>query len=133
MLGRRAGIGLGGDDLYASLAGGLSVDEPALDLPLAIAIASSKRDQPVDPATVACGEIGLLGELRPVVGLDRRLREAARLGFRRALVPAAGPAPVADGLGGLDIVRVATLRDALRAALTAAAERPAEPVMEPAR
>jgi DNA repair protein RadA/Sms len=133
VLGRRAGIGLGGDDLYASLAGGLSVDEPALDLPLAIAIASSKRDQPVDPATVACGEIGLLGELRPVVGLDRRLREAARLGFRRALVPAAGPAPVADGLGGLDIVRVATLRDALRAALTAAAERPAEPVMEPAR
>jgi len=76
VLGRRAGIGIGGDDLYASLAGGLSVAEPALDLPLALAIASSKRDRPVDPSTVACGEVGLLGELRPVIGLDRRLREA---------------------------------------------------------
>ena len=80
------------------LAGGLSVAEPALDLPLAMAIASSKRDRPIDPATVACGEVGLLGELRPVAGLDRRLREAARLGFRRAIVPSAGNAPAIEGL-----------------------------------
>jgi DNA repair protein RadA/Sms len=133
VLGRRAGIGVGGDDLYASLAGGLSVAEPALDLPLAMAIASSKRDRPIDPATVACGEVGLLGELRPVAGLDRRLREAARLGFRRAIVPSAGNAPAIEGLVGLEVVRVATLRDALEVALAVPGEAPGRAVMEEAR
>ena len=68
--------------------------EPGLDLPLALALASSLRDRPVVPGTVAIGEVGLLGELRAVGGLDRRLREAARLGFARAIVPrrAAGTA-----------------------------------------
>jgi len=133
VLGRRAGIGIGGDDLYASLAGGLSVAEPALDLPLALAIASSKRDQPVDPSMVACGEVGLLGELRPVSGLDRRLREAARLGFARAVVPSAGAEPVAAGLGALEVVRVATLREALDACLGPGRDRAGRPVMEGAR
>jgi len=133
VLGRRAGIGIGGDDLYASLAGGLSVAEPALDLPLALAIASSKRDRPVDPSTVACGEVGLLGELRPVIGLDRRLREAARLGFARAIVPSAGPVPASAGLGSLEIVRVATLREALDACLGTGRERAVQPVMEGTR
>ena len=87
VLGRRAGIGLGSHDVYANLAGGLSVAEPALDLPLALALASSSRDRPIPPGTVAIGEVGLLGELRTVVGLERRLREAARLGFGRAIVP----------------------------------------------
>ncbi len=134
MLGRRAGIGVGGDDLYASLAGGLSVAEPALDLPLAMAIASSKRDRPIDAATVACGEVGLLGELRPVAGLDRRLREAARLGFRRAIVPSAGTAPATEGLGGLEVVRVATLREALEVAIAVRTPKSlARAVMEGAR
>ena len=84
VLGRRAGIGLGGHDVYANLAGGLTVAEPGLDLPIALALASSLRDRPVVAGTVAIGEVGLLGELRPVTGLDRRLREAARLGFARA-------------------------------------------------
>jgi DNA repair protein RadA/Sms len=132
VLGRRAGIGLGGDDLFASLAGGLSVAEPALDLPLALAIASSKRDQAIDPSTVACGEIGLLGELRPVIGLDRRLREAARLGFARAVIPSAGPGPMTDGLASLQVVRVATLREALDACLLRGRERVRQPVMETA-
>ena len=63
------------------------MSEPGLDLPLALALASSLRDRPVVTGTVAIGEVGLLGELRAVGGLDRRLREAARLGFTRALVP----------------------------------------------
>ena len=84
VLGRRAGVALGSHDVYANLAGGLSVAEPALDLPLALALASSSRDRPIAPGTVAIGEVGLLGELRAVVGLERRLREAARLGFRIA-------------------------------------------------
>ena len=87
VLARRGGIDVSGRDVYASLAGGLTVSEPALDLPLALAIASSQRDQALPADTLVCGEVSLLGEVRPVRGLDRRLREAARLGFRRALVP----------------------------------------------
>src|SRR5262249_56695368 len=77
VLGRRAGVGLGSHDVYANLAGGLGVQEPGLDLPLALALASSLRDRPIAAGTVAVGEVGLLGELRTVGGLERRLREAA--------------------------------------------------------
>jgi DNA repair protein RadA/Sms len=124
VLGRRAGVGLASHDVYANLAGGLSVAEPGLDLPLALALASSLRDLPVEPGTVAAGEVGLLGELRVVGGLERRLREAARLGFRRAIVPAGrGRAP---SVAGLDVIAVATLRDAIRAALATSETDPVE-------
>jgi len=116
VLGRRAGVGLGSHDVYANLAGGLGVSEPGLDLPLALALASSLRDRAIAPGTVAVGEVGLLGELRTVGGLERRLREAARLGFRRAIVPAVGRGPLL-AVPGLDVVAVATLREAIRAAL----------------
>jgi DNA repair protein RadA/Sms len=116
VLGRRAGIGLSGHDVYANLAGGLSVTEPGLDLPLALALASSLRDRPVVPGTVAIGEVGLLGELRSVGGLDRRLREAARLGFTRALVPRPRGRDV-PSIPGMELVVVGTLGDAVRAAL----------------
>src|SRR5437762_10718485 len=116
VLGRRAGVSLGTQDVYANLAGGLAVAEPGLDLPLALALASSLRDRPIAADTVAVGEIGLLGELRLVGALERRLREAARLGFRRAIVPTSGRGrlPV---LAGFEVVAVPTLRDAIRAAL----------------
>jgi DNA repair protein RadA/Sms len=113
VLGRRAGIGLAGHDVYANLAGGLSVAEPGLDLPVALALASSFRDRPVLANTVAIGEVGLLGELRSVAGLERRLREAARLGFSTAIVPRPGRGGRAVEVPGLDIVEVATLRDAI--------------------
>ncbi len=123
VLGRRAGIGLASHDVYVNLAGGLSVGEPGLDLPIAIALGSSLRDRPVRDRTVAIGEVGLLGELRPVAGLERRLREAARLGFRRAIVPrAARERSLPDGLG-IEIVAVASLRDAIGAALEGASGR----------
>jgi DNA repair protein RadA/Sms len=119
VLGRRAGISLGSHDVHANLAGGLAVAEPGLDLPLALAIASSFRDRPIVPGTVAVGEVGLLGELRVVAGVERRLREAARLGFRRAIVPRSrAPRTTAGGPGlGLEVVEVGTLRDAARVAL----------------
>ena len=122
VLGRRAGLGLGSHDVYANLAGGLSVMEPGLDLPLALALASSLRDRAIAPGTVAIGEVGLLGELRGVVGLERRLREAARMGFVRAIVPRplAG-APMAT-IDGFDVVAADTLADAIKVAL---ADRPA--------
>jgi DNA repair protein RadA/Sms len=116
VLSRRAGVGLSGHDVYANLAGGLTVEEPGLDLPLALALASSLLDRPVMPALVSIGEVGLLGELRGVAGLERRLREAARLGFRRAVVPRqlAGGAPEVDGI---EILLAGSLRDAVDAAL----------------
>jgi DNA repair protein RadA/Sms len=102
--------------VYANLAGGLTVGEPGLDLPLALALASSLRDRPVITGTVAIGEVGLLGELRTVGGLDRRLREAARLGFTRALVPRPRGREL-PSIPGMDVVVVGTLGDAVRAAL----------------
>jgi DNA repair protein RadA/Sms len=117
VLGRRAGIGLAGHDVYANLAGGLSVAEPGLDLPVALALASSLRDRPVLAGAVAIGEVGLLGELRTVAGLERRLREGARLGFGTAIVPRPGRGGRPIEVRGLDIVEVATLRDAISVGL----------------
>jgi DNA repair protein RadA/Sms len=117
VLGRRAGIGLSSHDVYANLAGGLSVAEPGLDLPVALALASSLRDRPVLPGVVVIGEVGLLGELRPVTGLERRLREAARLGFTAAIVPRPRRGSEHLEVPGLRVIDVATLRDAVETAL----------------
>jgi DNA repair protein RadA/Sms len=129
VLGRKAGINLASHDVYASIVGGLTVDEPALDLPLAVALASALRDKPIVAGTVLCGEIGLTGELRPVHGLERRLREAQRLGFGRAIVPAR-TGRHADGPDqsaiDLEVMRVRTLREALEAALGLTADRRSE-------
>jgi DNA repair protein RadA/Sms len=125
VLGRRAGIGLAGHDVYANLAGGLDLDEPGLDLPLALALASSLRDRPIRPSTVAIGEVGLLGELRSVTGLERRLREAARLGFIRAIVPRPARGVVATRIDGFEVVSVGTLSEAIVEALETDARTPA--------
>jgi DNA repair protein RadA/Sms len=127
VLGRRAGIALANQDVYANLAGGLSVMEPALDLPVALALASSSRDRPIRPGTVAVGEIGLLGELRGVTGLERRLREAARLGFERAIVPA-GASDASLAVDGIDLVPVANVRAAIEHALSDGRAPRGEPV-----
>jgi DNA repair protein RadA/Sms len=111
VLSRRAGVSLYDQDVYLNVVGGLRVDEPAADLAAALAIVSSIRDQPLGTDVIALGEVGLSGELRGVGQLEQRLREAAKLGFRRALVPRS----VAMGaLDGLEIVPVATICDALR-------------------
>lgn len=112
VLERRAGLHLASQDVFASIAGGISVEEPAADLGIAVAVASSLRDRPVDPHTVVLGEVGLAGEVRAVPQVTRRLAEAARLGFARAVVPRAGSA---DAPGGLEIVPVPDLPSALRA------------------
>jgi DNA repair protein RadA/Sms len=120
VLARRGGIDVSGRDVYASLAGGLAVSEPALDLPLALAMAGSQRDLALPADMLVCGELSLLGEVRPVRGLDWRLREAARLGFRRALVPAAAGGASGAPPATLELVRVGTLREALAAAFETA-------------
>jgi DNA repair protein RadA/Sms len=87
VLSRRVGLPLAGQDILANVVGGLRISEPALDLGLALAIASSQKDRAVPPDLVALGEIGLSGELRSVAHLERRLLEAERLGFRRCVLP----------------------------------------------
>ena len=111
VLTKRAGLSAGSHDVYVNLVGGLRIREPAMDLGVAVAIASALRDRPADPRTVFLGELGLGGELRRVQRLSARLREAERLGFERAIVPAAS---VGDRDGAsLEVVGAATLREAL--------------------
>jgi DNA repair protein RadA/Sms len=112
VLGRRAGIGLGSHDVYANLAGGLELADPGLDLPLCLALASSLRDRAVSRDLVAIGEVGLLGELRPVPGLERRLREAARLGFRTAVVPGTHQGDL-PAVASMDVIVAPNLRTAI--------------------
>jgi DNA repair protein RadA/Sms len=113
------GLPLGKEDVYAMTAGGVRLTEPGADLAVCAAVASSFTGRPIRIDTAVCGEVGLGGELRQVGRLDRRLGEAARLGFRRAVVPASAPevdAPIEmvraeDLLGALmalDLVRVGT-------------------------
>ena len=101
---------LGNNHVFSATVGGVRVTEPAADLAVALAVASAARDSPLPPDLVAVGEVGLSGEVRRVGGVGRRLAEAARLGFTRALVPPeSGPVP-----RGLRVTEVADLGAALR-------------------
>ena len=87
VLNKRVGIDVGDSDVFVNITGGLRIDEPGIDLGVLMAISSSHRDIPIDRQTVMIGEVGLGGEIRPVTHVDRRIREAAKLGFRRAIFP----------------------------------------------
>ncbi|MGH2406196.1 MAG: magnesium chelatase domain-containing protein, partial [bacterium] len=112
VLERRAGLQLAAQDVYVSVAGGLVIEEPAADLGIAVAVASSLRDRSVDQRTVLIGEVGLAGEVRSVPQLGKRLAEAARLGFSRAVVPQAA---AAEAPAGLEMITVRDISSALRA------------------
>jgi DNA repair protein RadA/Sms len=109
VLERRVQIPLGSCDVYASAVGGVRVVEPGADLAVALALVSAHTDTPLPDDLVACGEVGLGGELRQVSQTPRRLAEAARLGFGRALVPQSAP----DAPSGITVTRVAGLADAV--------------------
>ncbi len=87
ILEKRCGYPMGVNDVFVSVAGGLKLSEPALDLPLLVAIVSSLRDKPIDPQTLIVGEVGLSGEVRGVTQADRRVNEAAKMGFKRVVLP----------------------------------------------
>lgn len=108
----RAGISLAGLEVFASAAGGVRATEPAADLPMALALASASTGVALPADTVSFGEVGLAGEVRQVMGTERRLAEALRLGFARALVPASTP----SGPAGIHLVRVDSVSGALAAA-----------------
>jgi DNA repair protein RadA/Sms len=112
VLQQRARLDLGGRDVYVSVAGGIRVAEPGADLAIALAIAGARAGLALPPGTVVMGEIGLAGEIRQVPGATRRLAEAERLGFVRAIVPVATPA-----VEGMELARVGSLAEALTVAL----------------
>jgi DNA repair protein RadA/Sms len=105
-------------EVYAATVGGLRVLEPAADLGVALTVASAAYSAPLASDLVAIGEVGLTGEVRRVGAVPRRLAEAARLGFRRALVPpGCGPAATGSAPPGMSVIEVDTVRNALRRAL----------------
>jgi DNA repair protein RadA/Sms len=116
VLEKRTGLRMADKDVYVNVAGGLKLVEPAVDLGIALALASSYRDQPVDPALVVAGEVGLAGEVRAVQQTDKRLKEAERLGFERAIT-ARGIGRQSSPKTALKLEPVAALRDAISLAL----------------
>ncbi|MCY7364143.1 MAG: DNA repair protein RadA [Frankiaceae bacterium] len=121
---RRGAVKLQGNDVYTATVGGIRLTEPAADLAVALAVASAVHDRPLPVDVLALGELGLSGELRKVGSMQRRLSEAARLGFRRAIVPSGSGV----GPAGMEIVQVGDLWQAL-VALDGLASRPT-PVRE---
>ncbi len=115
VLTKRAGLKLGNQDIMVNVTGGLRVGEPAADLGMALAIASSYRDMEVAPQTAAVGEVGLSGELRAVNQLERRLNEAARLGFKKCIIPQVGAKSVSAR--DIEIVAAGSLREAVNMGL----------------
>ena len=122
VLTRRAGLSLAGEDVVVNVTGGLRISEPAADLGVALAIASSLRNIPVPPNLAAVGEVGLSGEIRGVPQLDRRIAEIMRIGMGHCLVPARAGGSGADG-DGLKTTGVETLVGALAASLPGEARR----------
>jgi DNA repair protein RadA/Sms len=109
VLQQRAGCGVAGEDVYVATVGGVRLGEPGSDLAVCLALVSALTRRAVPDDLVACGEVGLGGELRQAAQTPRRLAEAARMGFRRAIVSASAP----NGVPGIEVLRAASLADAL--------------------
>ena len=119
VLTQRGGVPLSRHDCYAATVGGVRLTEPAADLALALALTSALGDLPLPVGTIAVGEVGLAGDLRPVTGLPRRLAEAARIGFKEAVVPS-GSLTEGAPPAGMRVHEVATLAEAVALVVSAA-------------
>jgi DNA repair protein RadA/Sms len=118
VLEKRAGLNLSGDDVFVNVAGGMTVDEPASDLGVLAAIASSVRNRVIPPTTAMFGEVGLAGEIRGISQAPLRVREAAQMGFRRCVMPEANIDPADRSLAGsCELIPVRTVGEALDALL----------------
>lgn len=113
ILERRAGVALGSHDVYVSVAGGVRVTEPAVDVPLALAIASALKDRAISAGTVAFGEVSLTGDVRGVPHTEPRIRESVRMGFTEVLAPRSVQQTTAEA----NLTGVATVAEAVRATL----------------
>ncbi|TAN05107.1 MAG: DNA repair protein RadA [Rhodanobacteraceae bacterium] len=116
VLHRHGGAAVLDQDVFVNVVGGIRVQETAADLPVLLAVLSSFRDRALPGKTVAFGEVGLAGEVRPVPNGEERLKEAAHHGFRRAIVPAANAPKKSRRVGDLEVVAVEHLREAIDAA-----------------
>jgi len=114
VLDKRAGLNLATDDVFVNVAGGLSIEEPAADLAIVAAIASSLRNRPIPSDIVVFGEVGLAGEIRATAHAGYRVREAQQLGFRRCVMPDNSLAP-GESLSNLEVIGVRTVGEALDA------------------
>ena len=117
VLEKRLGFGLSTQDVFINIAGGIRVDEPGADLAVALAVASSFKDIPVEPRTILAGEVGLGGEIRAVANLEKRLREAARLGFKSAIVSSRSAIPPKQSKIAIEVHAVDSLHEAIRLGL----------------
>jgi DNA repair protein RadA/Sms len=113
MLEKRVGLQVAGDDVFVNIAGGLEVDEPAADLGVVAAIASSFKSTPIDPHTAVFGEVGLTGEVRGTMQAAVRAREAQALGFQKIVIPASNTSGL-ERLLGVKVVGVRSVDDALQ-------------------
>ena len=130
VLTKRVNLKLGNQDILVNVTGGLKIGEPAADLGIALAIASSFRDMEVARHTAAIGEVGLSGELRAGAQMERRLQEAARMGFTRCIVPKNGAKYQVPP--GMEIIKAGTLREAVNVGLVKSSEEPQDlgPIFE---
>jgi DNA repair protein RadA/Sms len=114
VLEKRAGLNLMGDDVFVNVAGGMTIEEPAVDLAVLAAIGSSVRNRPIAPGTAVFGEVGLAGEVRGISQAGRRVREAVQMGFTRCVLPTSNISPT-EGLGDgeCELVGVKAVGDAL--------------------
>jgi DNA repair protein RadA/Sms len=112
VLEKKGGIHLGGMDVFINIVGGLKIIEPAADLRIIAAIVSSFRELPLDPQTFVFGEVGLSGEVRAVAQSEARIKEAAKVGFKRAIVPASNAERLKDNFG-LTITGVRNIDEAI--------------------
>jgi len=113
VLEKRAGLSLAGDDVYVNIAGGMSIEEPAADLSVIAAVASSVRNRGLSPSTAMFGEVGLSGEIRGIPQASLRIREAVQMGFTRVVLPAANLDR--SDPGGCELVGIRTVGEALDA------------------
>ena len=115
VLEKRVGMHLQNQDAYVNVAGGMRIDEPAVDLGMALSIASSFREQPLPRSTVMVGEVGLTGEVRAVTRLDQRIQEAKKMGFQRVIAPTGNVERLEQsGLTGIEVVGISSLQEAIR-------------------
>ena len=116
VLEKRGGYFFSNSDVYINIVGGLKLDEPALDLTIAMALVSSLKDYPIKDDVLAFGEIGLAGEIRAISHCEQRIREAARLGFSKCIVPKHNVRSLTEELKNqIEIIGVRTIRQAFEA------------------
>jgi len=112
VLDKICGLHLGGSDIFINVAGGVRVEEPAVDLGIVAAMASSFLDKPIDPRTIVIGEVGLAGEVRAISQVDVRLKESVRLGFDRCLIPKSNAIQSGQN-AGMEVCKIGSLKEML--------------------